>query len=161
MLTLYNSLSRKKEIFEPLRPGKVSIYVCGITPYDTTHLGHAFTYIFFDVLVRILKLHGLKVNYTQNVTDINDRDNDILKKAKEQNTSWQNLSDYWTNKFLQDMKALNWTAPNNYVYASKNIDNMVFLINKLIKNDFAYEKNGSVYLDISKKKRLRKIIRFK
>lgn len=149
---LYNSLTRKIQEFSPLQRNHVSIYVCGITPYDTTHLGHAFTYIWFDVLVRYLKFKGYKVTYTQNVTDINDRDNDILKKAKGQNTSWQKLADYWTKKFLNDMKFLNWTMPNNYLKASENIEPMINLIQKLINNRYAYSRNGSVYFNIKQKK---------
>ncbi|OGH24907.1 MAG: cysteine--tRNA ligase [Candidatus Levybacteria bacterium RIFCSPLOWO2_01_FULL_39_24] len=152
MLRLYNSLSKKKEPFASLMSKNVSLYVCGITPYDTTHLGHAFTYISFDILVRVLRHNGFKVNYTQNVTDINDRDNDILKKAREQNTSWVELSDFWTGKFLQDMSSLNWLKPNNYIKASEYIGPMIILINKLLQNGLAYQKNGSVYFDISKKK---------
>lgn len=160
MLKLYNSLTKKKEQFVPITPGKVSIYVCGITPYDTTHLGHAFTYISFDVLVRYLQFQGFRVNYTQNVTDINDRDNDILKRAKEQNISWKKLAGFWTRKFLNDMRDLNWLMPNNYVRASENLGPMLLLIQKLIKNKFAYEKNGSVYFDVSRKKDYGKLSRF-
>lgn len=160
MLKLYNSLTKKKEQFVPITPGKVSIYVCGITPYDTTHLGHAFTYISFDVLVRYLQFQGFRVNYTQNVTDINDRDNDILKRAKEQNISWKKLAGFWTRKFLDDMRDLNWLMPNNYVRASENLGPMLLLIQKLIKNKFAYEKNGSVYFNISRKKDYGKLSRF-
>jgi len=126
------------------------MYVCGITPYDTTHLGHAFTYISFDILVRYLAFLGYKVEYTQNVTDINDRDNDILKRAQQQNIPWQNLADLWTNRFLSDMKALNWVKPTHYIKASENIDSMIVLIQKLLKKTFAYQKNNSVYLDITK-----------
>ncbi len=151
MLKLYNSLSKKKELFLSIKPKEVSLYVCGITPYDTTHLGHAFTYISFDILVRVLKFKGYRVNYAQNVTDINDRDNDILKRAKEKNISWRELADFWTKKFLQDMKTLNWTMPDNYLKASENIDSMIALIQKLINNGYAYFKNGSVYFDINKK----------
>lgn len=150
MLKLYNSLSKKKEPFLSIKSNEVSLYVCGITPYDTTHLGHAFTYISFDILVRFLKYKGYKVNYTQNVTDINDRDNDILKKALEQNISWQNLSDFWTKKFLNDMDALNWVLPNNYIKASDNIDWMINLIKRLLDKGFAYERNGSLYFDVSR-----------
>lgn len=152
MLQIYNSLTRKKEIFKSQKLKEVSLYVCGITPYDTTHLGHAFTYISFDILIRVLKRIGYKVNYTQNVTDINDRDNDILKKAKEQNISWQKLGDFWTKRFLEDMQELNWIMPNNYLKASENIDSMISLIQKLIDNKYAYVKNGSVYFDIKQKK---------
>src|SRR5579885_388133 len=108
MLTLFNTLTREKEAFTPLSGKHVQLYVCGITPYDTTHLGHAFTYISFDILVRFLSFCGYKVTYTQNVTDINDRDNDILKRAKEQNIPWQDLASYWTKRFLKDMEMLNW-----------------------------------------------------
>lgn len=160
MLRLYNSLTKKKQIFKPLKQKEVSLYVCGITPYDTTHLGHAYTYICFDILVRFLQFQDYKVNYIQNVTDINDRDNDILKKAQEQNTSWQKLADYWTKKFLNDMETLNWTAPNNYLKASENIEFMINLIQKLIHNGYAYQKNASVYFDITQKKDFGKLSEF-
>src|SRR5579859_3676520 len=98
-MKLYNSLAKTKENFVSLKEKKVTMYVCGITPYDTTHLGHAFTYIFFDVLLRYLRFNNYDVTYTQNVTDINDRDNDILQRAKEQEVSWKKLAKYWTDHF--------------------------------------------------------------
>lgn len=156
-MKIYNTLSGKKEEFVPIKNKEVSIYVCGITPYDTTHLGHAFVYILFDVLIRYLKYKNLKVNYTQNVTDINDRDNDILKRAKEQNIPWQNLSSFWTKKFLDDMGALNWIFPNNYLYASEQIETMIKLTDRLIKNKIAYIVKGNVYLDVSKDKNYGKL----
>ena len=149
-MNLLNSLSGKPEPFKPLNEKKVTIYVCGITPYDTTHLGHAFTYISFDVLIRYLKFKGFKVIYTQNVTDINDRDQDILQRAKEENIPWDKLGSFWTKKFLEDMKALNWTLPDHYLKASENIPQMIDLIKKLLKKRLAYKINGSVYLDIAK-----------
>jgi len=124
------------------------MYVCGITPYDTTHLGHAFTYMVFDVLQRYLVYSGYPVLYTQNVTDINDRDNDMLKKAKEQNIPWNQLGKYWTERFLEDMKHLNWIKPTQYLRASEHIHNMILFITSILKNGCAYEVNGSVYLDI-------------
>ena len=156
-MKLYNSLSKTKEEFKPINKDSLSIYICGITPYDTTHLGHAFTYISFDALIRYFQYKGYKVNYTQNVTDINDRDNDILKRAKEQKTSWQDLSNLWTQRFLDDMRLLNWRTPNNYLYASWEIDKMINVINKLLINNFAYKVNGNVYLDISKDKNYGKL----
>ncbi len=150
-MKIFNTLTKSLDEFTSITPNKVKIYVCGITPYDTTHLGHAFTYIFFDVLIRYLKSLGYEVLYTQNVTDINDRDNDILKKAKEQNTTWENLSEYWTKRFLNDMQRLNWLAPSHYLKASENIASTIELIQKLIENRLAYIVGGSVYLDISKK----------
>lgn len=160
MLKLYNSLTQKKEIFSTIKNKKATLYVCGITPYDTTHLGHAYTYIFFDVLVRFLQYRGYEVKYTQNVTDINDRDNDLLKKAFEENTSWQKISKFWTKRFLENMNTLNWVLPSNYIKASENISEMINLINSIIKNGYGYEKNGSVYLDISRKKDFGKLSRF-
>ena len=103
---LYNSLVRKKELFIPLNKNTVTLYVCGITPYDITHLGHAFTYLSFDILVRYLKYLGFKVIYAQNVTDINDRDKDILERAKQQNIPWKKLAEVSTKKFLEDMSKI-------------------------------------------------------
>lgn len=149
-MKLFNTLSQSLEEFKPLHPKKVTIYVCGITPYDTTHLGHAFTYISFDTLIRFLRFKGFEVIYTQNVTDINDRDKDILQKAKEQNIPWNELARVWTEKFLEDMKALNWIIPTNYLKASEQIASMIQIIKALLKNNLAYQINASVYLDISK-----------
>lgn len=149
-MLIYNSLSQKLEKFSPLKPEKVTMYVCGITPYDTTHLGHAFTYIFFDALQRYLRFKGFEVIYTQNVTDINDRDKDILERAKEQKVSWKKLADFWTNKFLKDMSNLNWIKPGNYLFASEELPSMIQIINSLLKKGLAYKKSGSVYLDIKR-----------
>lgn len=149
-MKIYNSLTKKVEDFIPLNPKKITMYVCGITPYDTTHLGHAFTYIFFDALQRYLKFKGYQVTYTQNVTDINDRDKDILERARLQNISWEKLAQFWTKKFLKDMSDLNWTKPTNYLFASKEISSMINIIKALVNKGLAYRVNGSVYLDISK-----------
>jgi len=149
-MQFYNTLTGQNQEFKPLNNKRVTLYVCGITPYDTTHLGHAFTYIFFDTLLRYLKFKGYKVTYTQNVTDINDRDNDILKRAAEEKTTWSELSNFWTKKFLKDMEKLNWIKPTNYLFASKEIPSMIDLIKKIISNGLGYEKNGGVYLDVAK-----------
>src|SRR6266702_566378 len=103
-MLLYDSLSQKQQEFQPINKKKVKMYVCGITPYDTTHLGHAFTYTFYDTLYRFLTYKGYKIIYTQNVTDIDD---DILKRAKESGRNWQELGEFWTKKFLRDCKLLN------------------------------------------------------
>lgn len=149
-MNIFNSLSGKLEEFKPLNKNKVTIYVCGITPYDTTHLGHAFTYIFFDALIRYLKFQGFNVSYTQNVTDINDRDHDILDRAMQQHVSWHKLAQFWTNKFLDDMEALNWTYPTHYLKASKHIHFMIKLTQKLLDRGLAYQVRNSVYLEIAK-----------
>lgn len=160
MLRLFNTSTQKKELFTPLKAGQVHLYVCGITPYDTTHLGHAFTYISFDLLVRFLQFSKFTVTYSQNVTDINDRDNDILQRAKEQNIPWNTLSDYWTQQFLTDMDTLHWIRPTYYLKASEHIPAVIDLISLIIKNGYGYEVAGSVYMDISKKKDYGKLSRF-
>lgn len=144
---LFNSLSRKKEKFVPFDNKTVKMYVCGTTPYDTTHLGHAFTYIFFDTLRRYLEFKEYKVIYTQNVTDIDD---DILKRAKKENRHWIEIGEFWTKRFLEDMKSLNIISPNFYVKATDSITMMIHIIEVLIKKCFAYEKKGNVYFDIEK-----------
>lgn len=159
-MKIFNSLGRKTEEFKPLHSEKVTIYVCGITPYDTTHLGHAFTYISFDTLIRYLKFKGFQVEYTQNVTDINDRDKDILERAREQNISWRKLSSFWTKRFLEDMEALNWTPPTYYLKASQNLPYMIKLIKKLLKNGLAYQVENSVFLDVAKNKDFGKLSKF-
>ncbi len=145
-MKLYNSLSKQIEEFIPLTKGKVKMYVCGITPYDTTHLGHAFTYIQFDALKRYLTFKGFEVTYTQNVTDIDD---DILKRAARDGKDWQELGQYWTDRFLTDLKALNIQLPDNYVKATDYIEKIIEINKTLIKNNQAYQKNGVVYFDVS------------
>ena len=149
-MKLYNSLTRKEDRFISIKPQRVLIYVCGITPYDTTHLGHAFTYISFDALIRYLKFTGYRVFYTQNITDINDRDKDILQRAKEQNITWQKLSELWVGVFLKDMKTLNWILPTNLIRASESVNAAITIIQKLLRKNIAYQVKGCVYLNISK-----------
>lgn len=146
-MKLYNSRTRKKENFTPRKPQEVTMYVCGITPYDTTHLGHAFTYTAFDLLYRLLTFNKYKVNYTQNVTDIDD---DILKKAKQVNRDWIELGQWWTDKFVSDMKTLHNTPPTHYVKATETIPTIIEIIEQLLKNDFAYTKNGNIYFRVKR-----------
>src|SRR5262245_14257961 len=101
-MRLYDTLRRSVEPFTPA-DNHVRLYVCGVTPYDTTHMGHAFTYLVFDVLVRYVEHRGRRVTYVQNVTDIDD---DILRKAREVGVSWDELGREQTERFLQDMEAL-------------------------------------------------------
>lgn len=157
MLKIYNSLSRQKEEFITLKPKQVSMYVCGITPYDTTHLGHAFVYVFFDTLRRYLEFIGYKVSYTQNVTDIDDS---ILERAKEINEDWKQLGDKWTKRFLNDMKSLNVSMPTNFVKATDSILKMIEMIEILIKRGVAYEREGNVYFDVKKYKGYGELSRF-
>lgn len=146
-MKLYSSLIQTIEKFKSLKQNEVTIYVCGITPYDTTHLGHAFVYMSFDALLRYLQYKGFKINYTQNITDIDD---DILRKAAEQKRDWQELGKFWTDKFLDDLKFLNIMLPTHYVKATDSIGKIIEIINDLIKRGFAYKKEGNVYFEVKK-----------
>ncbi|MEX1020597.1 MAG: cysteine--tRNA ligase [Litorilinea sp.] len=126
------------------QPRAQSVYVCGITPYDTTHLGHAFTYAVADHLIRLLELLGQRVHYVQNVTDIDD---DILRKAGEVGQDWRSLGNRWTRHFIQDMQRLNIRPPDHYPRASAYIPQMVQAIETLLQRGLAYVAQGSVYYD--------------
>ena len=153
-MKLYNSLSEKKEKIN--LTAKVGLYVCGITPYDTTHIGHAFTFLIYDVLVRYLRFLGHKVTYIQNVTDIDD---DILIKAKSLGTTWKSLGDKETKKHLENMDALNALRPDVMPHATGHIKEMIDVIAVLIKKKLAYEKNGSVYFEVKSDKNFGKLSR--
>lgn len=146
-MNIYNSLSRSKEKFLTIEPQKVRMYVCGITPYDTTHLGHAFLYVFFDAVFRYLRYKKFEVMYTQNVTDIDD---DILKRAKLEKRDWKELGEYWTQKFLKDLESLNVLMPTHYVKATNSIQKIIDITKNLVEKGFAYEKNGNVYFESAK-----------
>ncbi|MEJ7761913.1 MAG: cysteine--tRNA ligase [Thermomicrobiales bacterium] len=143
-MRLYNTLTGSIEPFRS-RDGKVGIYVCGVTPYDTTHAGHAFTFLTFDVLVRFFRALGEEVTYVQNVTDIDD---DILRKAKEAGVDWQELGAAETARLRRDMRALNALDPDHFVLATDHIPEMVTLIESLVAAGHAYESGGSVYFSV-------------
>jgi cysteinyl-tRNA synthetase len=143
-MNLYNSLTRELEEIKP-RDSAVSLYVCGITPYDTTHLGHAFTYCAFDVLVRYLEHRGTRVRYCQNVTDIDD---DILREAKKRGRDWIEVGNEWTAHFMRDMIALNVRPPDFYPRATDVIPEIVEIVAELIARGLAYESHGSVYFRV-------------
>lgn len=156
-MKLYNTLTRSKDQFVPLNNKQVKMYVCGITPYDTTHLGHAFTYLTFDILRRYLTFKGYSVTYTQNVTDVDD---DLLKKAKETKRDWEELGEFWTKKFLNDLHDLNILMPTYYVKATDSIEPMLEIIEKLVKDGLAYEKEGNVYFRVSNDPKYGKLSRY-
>ena len=145
-MQLYDSLTRRLETFTP-RDHQVSVYVCGITPYDTTHLGHAFTYHTFDVLIRLLEAQGKHVLYAQNVTDIDD---DILRRAAQVGKDWRALGNEWTTHFIQDMQALNMRPPDAYPRATDAMPEIIAIVKTLIAQDAAYESAGNVYFSVDK-----------
>jgi L-cysteine:1D-myo-inositol 2-amino-2-deoxy-alpha-D-glucopyranoside ligase len=144
-MQLFNTQSERLERFTP-RDGTVGLYVCGVTPYDTTHIGHAFTFLTFDLLVRVMRHKGWEVTYVQNVTDIDD---DILRKAKEVGLTWKELGDRETARYLKDMRDLNWLEPDHYVRATDHIPEMLEIIQALIDKGHAYERVGNVYFSVS------------
>lgn len=145
MLRLRNELTGELEAFQPLKD-TVTIYVCGITPYDTTHLGHAFTYLSFDVLIRYLEYRGYPVRYVQNVTDIDD---DTLRKSKEVGENWLALGNRWTAHFMRDMRDLNVRPPDEFPRATEAIPQMFAPIATLIHKGLAYASGGSVYYHVA------------
>ncbi|MEO6508689.1 MAG: cysteine--tRNA ligase [Patescibacteria group bacterium] len=144
-LRLYNTLSQKIERFTPLNSKEVSVYVCGVTPYDTSHLGHAFVFLVFDTLVRFLQYKKYKVVYTQNVTDIDDP---LIKKADELHTTWEALAEKWTSYLLNDFKFLNIQMPNHYVKATQELPKMIEIVKILIDKGYGYINDGNVYFSI-------------
>lgn len=142
-MELYNSLSNKLENYRP--DGEIKLYTCGITPYDTTHLGHAFTYIIIDVLIRFFEFKGYRVNYVQNVTDIDD---DILARASEEREDWWSLGNHWTREYIRDMKKLNVRPPNHFPRATEVIPEIIDSVGKLLRNGLAYQVKDNVYYSV-------------
>ncbi|MBI2325749.1 MAG: cysteine--tRNA ligase [Chloroflexi bacterium] len=147
MLHLYDT--RRRGTF-PFRPrGVVTMYVCGVTPYDTTHLGHARTFLVFDVLARLLEARGHRVRYAQNVTDI---DESILRRAARDGIGWRELGEREERAFLEDMRRLRWRAPDVMPHATREIGEMHDMIRTLIDRGAAYRLDGSVYFSVGRAK---------
>ena len=143
-MKLYSSLSDEVETLEP-SSDPIGIYACGITPYDTTHLGHAFTYCTVDILIRTLEYTGRTTRYIQNVTDIDD---EMLREAANSGEDWKLLGDRWTAHFIEDMTALNVRPPDEMPRASSAIPDIVKAVQSLIEDGHAYVESGSVYYDL-------------
>ncbi|MSP12602.1 MAG: cysteine--tRNA ligase [Chloroflexi bacterium] len=143
-MQLYNTLTQRMEAFTlPDRP--ITLYVCGITPYDTTHLGHAFTYTVYDILVRYLEFQRHQVRYVQNVTDIDD---DILRKAKEVGMDWRTVGNRWTAHFIRDMQALNVRPPDHYPRATDVMPQITASVQRLVDAGVAYLSQGNIYFHV-------------
>jgi cysteinyl-tRNA synthetase len=144
-MKLFNTLTQSLEEFIPIDDKTVRMYVCGITPYDTTHLGHAFTYVSFDSLIHYLEFCGYTVKYVQNVTDIDD---DVLRKARELGIPWDVLGRRETERYLHDMDSLNVRRPDVYASATQEIPTMIEIIVTLLARGYAYEREGNVYFSV-------------
>jgi cysteinyl-tRNA synthetase len=154
---VYNSLTRQKEVFTPLVADRVHIYVCGPTVYGHPHIGHAKTYISFDVIVRYFRYKGFKVKYVQNITDVGHLTDDadegedkILKKAREEKLDPMEVAEFFTWSYFEDMENLGVLRANIFPRATGHIPEQIEMIGQLLDKGFAYEVNGNVYFDISK-----------
>jgi L-cysteine:1D-myo-inositol 2-amino-2-deoxy-alpha-D-glucopyranoside ligase len=145
-LRLFDARRGELVPFTPIGPGPVGLYVCGVTPYDTGHLGHAFTYLSFDVLHRYLEYLGHHVVYVQNLTDVDD---DMLRRARESGEDYLELGNRHVATFLTEMAALNWLPPDRFPRATQHIPQMLDLIERLVANGHAYVVEGHVYFDVS------------
>ncbi len=147
---IYNSQTKKKELFEPLEKDKVKIYVCGPTVYDDAHLGHARSSIAFDLLRRTLISLGYDVTFVKNYTDIDDK---ILKKIQETGQSMEELTSYYIKRYEDDMNSLNILDPDIKPKATQSIDFIIKFVQKLLDKDIAYILDDGVYFDTSKDKK--------
>ena len=148
MLKIFNTLTGSKDIFKPIEPGKVRMYVCGMTVYDYCHLGHARVMVVFDVVVRYLREAGYDVTYVRNITDVDDK---IIQRANENHEDIQTLTDRFIDIMNEDAAALGVLPPDIEPRATASMDSIVDMIGKLMDKGYAYQgDNGDVYYDVSR-----------
>jgi cysteinyl-tRNA synthetase len=146
-LTIYNTLTRRKEPFEPLEPGRVRMYVCGVTVYDLCHIGHARALVVFDVIYRYLRYIGYEVTYVRNFTDVDDK---IIERAKTEGVSYRVVADRYIEAFYRDFDRLGLLRPDVEPKASDYIDGMVDMIGRLIERGYGYVVEGDVFYSVAK-----------
>lgn len=142
MLRIYNTLTGKKEIFEPLVPGHVGMYVCGVTVYDVCHIGHARSALVFDVIRRYLEYRGYKVSFVKNFTDIDDK---IIARAQRDGLDWKLVAEKYIDEYYRDMELLGVRKADIEPKATEHIDEMQKIIDSLMENGYAYTRDGDVY----------------
>ena len=154
---LYNTLSRRKELFQPINPEHVGMYVCGPTVYGDPHLGHTRPAITFDLLFRYLKALGYKVRYVRNITDVGHLEHDadegedkISKKARLEQLEPMEVAQYYTNRYHIFMEKLGVLPPSIEPHASGHIIEQIELVKSILDAGYAYESNGSIYFDMTK-----------
>ena len=147
MLKIYNTLTRSKQEFKPIEENKIGMYVCGVTTYDLCHIGHARTFVNFDVIVRYLRFSGYDVTYVRNITDIDDK---IIKRANERGVSAKDLANQYIDEMHKDFDSLNIKRPDIEPKATETIEEIIAFVQKLIDNKNAYvSENGDVVFDIN------------
>ena len=144
-IRVYNTFTGKKEEFKPVQGNSVKLYVCGVTVYDHCHIGHARSAIVFDVIYRYFMARGYSVTFVKNFTDIDDK---IIKKAWIEGISWKEVGDKYIKSFYEDMDALNILRPTHEPKATEHIDDMVSLVETLLKKGHAYNIKGDVYFSV-------------
>ncbi len=154
MLKVHDTLKDKPIAFKPIKRGRINLFVCGITPYDYAHIGHAKSYVQFDVIARYLRYLNFKVFYLQNVTNIDDK---TIARAKEENKAPLALAEFYFKTYLEDMKALNIKSVTKYAKATNYIKQIISQIQRLKKAGFAYQIPDGIYFDISKFKKYGKL----
>ena len=146
-ITIYNTLTRAKHPFNPLEPGQVTMYCCGVTVYDDCHLGHARSYIGWDLVRRYLQWRGYQVRYVQNFTDIDDK---ILNRAKAEGSSMAVIVDRYITAYFRDIRRLNILDADEYPRVTEHILAIVDLIRDLEAKGYAYAVDGDVYYNVRK-----------
>jgi len=146
-ITVYNTLTKKKEAFRPLEAGKVGIYVCGVTPYNDPHIGNARPFVTWDTIRRFLAKIGYKVRYIQNFTDVDDK---IIRTANEQGVTWKDIADRYIKAYFASMDALNVRHADVYPRVSEHIPDIIAMVQALIEGGYAYPLEGDVYFSVDK-----------
>ncbi len=154
MLSIYNTLTKKKEIFEPINPPEVRIYMCGPTVYDYFHIGNARSWVMSDVLRRYLLYKGYKVKFVMNITDVDDK---IIKRSNEKNEDFSEFAEKYINAFFDDMEKLKLMKADIYPKATEHMDDIIRMIESLEDKGFAYNVDGNVFYDVSKFKEYGKL----
>ncbi len=148
MLKVYNTMSRSKEEFKPLKEGEVSIYCCGVTPYNHPHIGNARPFVTWDVIRRYFAKKGYKVHYIQNFTDVDDK---IINTANKEGVQWSDISGRYIKAYFEAMDALNVKRADVYPRVSETIPDIIAMVQKLIDNGYAYAvDNGDVFYSVEK-----------
>ncbi len=147
MLRIYNTLSGKKEVFIPLREGKVGMYACGVTVYDLCHIGHARSTVVFDVIFRYIRFLGYEVTYVRNITDVDDK---IINKANAEGVTWEEVAQRYTREFTTDMNALGLEKPTHEPKATDHIGEMIRMVEWLMEKGYAYQADGDVFFSVEK-----------